>query len=156
MKTNRSMLVAAALWFTAAAATFAASAHMGTWKLNEAKSKFTSGATKNTTVTYAAAKGDMMKLTVDGMDKDGKAVHWTWMGKFDGKAYKIKGSASADAIALKMVNPLTNDMTVMKGGKVVQTGTITVTKDGKSRVVMTTMTDAKGKKHTDKAYYDKQ
>jgi hypothetical protein len=156
MKTNRSMLVAAALWFTAAAATFAASAHMGTWKLNEAKSKFAPGATKNTTATYAAAKGEMIKLTVDGMDKDGKAVHWTWMGKFDGNAYKVKGNPAIDMFAIKMVNDRTNETTGMKNGKTVMTGTITVAKDGKSRTVTTTMTDAKGKKHTDKAYYDKQ
>ncbi|MEO7723336.1 MAG: hypothetical protein ABIU29_01405 [Chthoniobacterales bacterium] len=43
-----------------------------------------------------------------------------------------------------------------KDGKVVMTGTITVSKDGKSRVVKATTTDANGKKHTDKAYYDKQ
>jgi hypothetical protein len=36
------------------------------------------------------------------------------------------------------------------------TGTVTVAKDGKSRVVKTTMTDASGKKHTDKAYYTKE
>ena len=57
MKTSRSLLVAAALCFTAAAATFAASAHMGTWKLNEAKSKFAPGATKNITVTYSGGQG---------------------------------------------------------------------------------------------------
>ena len=156
MKINRSMLVAAALWFTAAAATFAASAQMGTWKLNEAKSKFAPGATKNTTVTYTAAKGDMIDLTVDGVDKDGKAVHWTWMGKFDGKAYKVKGSAAIDMIANKMVNDHTNDLTGMKNGKVVMIGTITVSKDGKARTVTTTTADASGKKETDKAYYDKQ
>ncbi len=156
MKTNRSMLVAAALWFTAAAVTFAASAQMGTWKLNGAKSKFAPGATKNTTVTYTAAKGDMIDLAVDGVDKDGKAVHWTWMGKFDGKAYKVKGSPGVDMIAYKMVNENTNDLTAMKKGKVVMTGTITVSKDGKSRTVTTTMTDASGKQETDKAYYNKQ
>ena len=156
MKINRSMLVAAALWFTAAAATFAASAQMGTWKLNEAKSKFAPGATKNTTVTYTAAKGDMIDLTVDGVDKDGKAVHWTWMGKFDGKAYKVKGNAAVDMIANKMVNDHTNDLVGMKNGKVVMIGTITVSKDGKARTVTTTTADASGKKETDKAYYNKQ
>jgi len=38
----------------------------------------------------------------------------------------------------------------------VVTGTITVSKDGKSRVVTTTATDPDGKKVTDKAYYDKE
>jgi len=36
--------------------------NMGTWKLNEAKSKFGPGATKNHTVAYEAA-GDMIKVT---------------------------------------------------------------------------------------------
>ena len=66
MRTNRFMLVSAAMWLTAAAAIFAGSAHLGTWKLNESKSQFASGATKNHTVTYTEAEGDMMKLTVDG------------------------------------------------------------------------------------------
>ena len=59
-------------------------------------------------------------------------------------------------IAYKMVNENTNDLTAMKKGKVVMTGTITVSKDGKSRTVTTTMTDASGKQETDKAYYNKQ
>ena len=156
MRTNRFMLVSAALWFTATAATFAASAHLGTWKLNESKSTFAPGATKNHTVTYTEAEGDMMKLTVDGTDKDGKPVHWVWTGKFDGKQYKVEGNPVIDTVGYKALNDHTNSATGMKDGKVVFTGTIKVAKDGKSRMVTTTMADANGKKHTDKAYYDKQ
>ncbi len=156
MKINRTILVAAALWLTAAVAAFAGNAHMGTWKLNEAKSKLTPGGTKNHTVTYTEAKDEMMKLVVEGTDKDGKTVKWTWTGKFDGNPYKTKGSPTGDQMAFKMKDDHTNEMTVMKDGKVLMTGTITVAKDGKSRVVKTTVTDAKGKKHTEKAYYDKQ
>jgi len=47
---------------------------MGTWKLNEAKSKFAKGATKNNTVVYEAA-GDMIEVTVDGTDGTGAATH---------------------------------------------------------------------------------
>ncbi len=155
MKTNRTMLVVAALLLTTAVTTFAASAHMGTWKLNEAKSKLSPDATKNQTVTYSEAKGDMIKLTVEGVDKDGKAVKWTWTGKFDGQPHKVKGAAIADQIAYTAKDEHTNEMTVMKDGKTVMTGTITVAKDGKSRVVKSTVTGADGKKHTDKAYYDK-
>ena len=150
------MLVALALLLTATAATFAANALMGTWKLNEGKSKFAPGATKNTTVTYAPAKGDMVECTVDGVDKDGKPIHWTWVGKFDGKPYQIKGSPSFDTLTYKPVNDRTNKTTATKAGKVVMTGTITVAKDGKSRVVRLTGTDANGQKFTDMTYYDKQ
>ena len=47
---------------------------MGTWKLNEGKSKLAPGATKITSVTYATS-GDSIKITTDGMDKDGKPTH---------------------------------------------------------------------------------
>jgi hypothetical protein len=54
------------------------------------------------------------------------------------------------------VNDRTNKTTATKDGKVVMTATITVAKDGKSRLVTLTGTDASGKKVTDKTYYDKQ
>ena len=145
-----------ALLLTATAATFAANPLMGTWKLNEGKSKFAPGATRNTTVTCAPAKGDMIKCTVDGVDKDGKPVHWTWVGKFDGKPYQIRGSPSFDTLTYKPVNGRTNETTATKVGKVVMTTTITVAKDGKSRVVTLIGMDASGQKFTDTTYYDKQ
>lgn len=153
---NRTLLVATAVFFTAAVITFAASVQMGTWKLNEAKSKFSADATKNTTVTYTAAADDMTQVTVDGMDKDGKSVHWTCTVKFDGKPYKTEGNSNFDEIIYKSVSNRTNDIILKKDGKIVGTGRITVSKNGKSRVVTTTMKDANGKKMTDKAYYEKE
>jgi len=156
MKTTRTMLVAGAVWLTTAAVMLAANPHLGTWKLNESKSKLIPGGPKNNTVSYTEAKNGMIKVTVDGVDKDGKSIHWTWEGKFDGKSYKAKGNSEFDMLALKPVNDRTNNLTGTKNGKVVATGTITVAKDGKSRVVTASDTDANGKKVTDKAYYDKQ
>src|SRR3954469_2107696 len=81
----------------------AANPQMGTWKLNEAKSKLVPGMGKNTTVTYSAKK-DMIKVAVEGVDKDGKPTHGTWVGKFDGKAYPNKGSVPWNSTSYKMVN----------------------------------------------------
>ena len=47
MKTTRTMLVASAVWLAMAAMVSAANPHLGTWKLNESKSKFPPGAAKN-------------------------------------------------------------------------------------------------------------
>ena len=80
MKINRFLLVSAALWFAATAVTFAENPQLGTWKLDESKSTFAPGATKNNTVTYTEANDGMITLTVDGADKDGKPIHWTWTG----------------------------------------------------------------------------
>ena len=139
----------------AAVACFAANPHMGTWKLNEAKSKLHPGMGKNTMVTYAEQK-DKIKVTVDGVNEDGTARHSVWLGKFDGKAYPTKGNMPADSFAYKVVNDRTNDITAMKNGKTAWTGTITVAKDGKSRTVIVNGTDEKGKKYTSKAVYDKE
>ena len=129
--------------------------NMGTWKLNEAKSKFAPGSGKNTTVVYTAA-GDNIKVTVDGVDADGKATHNEWTGKFDGKDYPVTGDSSADTRSYKRVNSHTLDLTNKKGGKVTLTGHIVVAADGKSRTVTTSSTDDKGKKIHNTAVYDKQ
>src|SRR5437879_9096562 len=105
----RTGIVAVAVSFAAAAACFAANPHMGTWKLNEAKSKMPAGMGKNTTVIYAE-QGDKVKVTVDGVDKDGKPTHSVWVGKFDGKAYPSKGNLSWSSAAYKVVNDRTNDI----------------------------------------------
>ncbi len=153
MKTRITALITALL-FAATVACFGANPQMGTWKLNEAKSKIAPGMGKSTTVMYSE-QGDKMKVTVDGMDKDGKPTHGVWVGKWDGKAYKAKGNLAWDSAAYKVVNDYTNDITTWKNGKVAWTGQITVSKDGKSRTVTVNGTDATGKKFKSKAVYDK-
>jgi len=74
------------------------------------------GMGKNPTVTYAEQK-DKIKVTVDGVDKDGKPTHGVWVGKWDGKAYPEKGNLSWNSAAYKVVNDRTNDITTMKDGK---------------------------------------
>jgi hypothetical protein len=154
MMKTRIALVSVALSFVAAAACFAANPQIGTWKLNEAKSKIPAGMGKNTTVTYAEQK-DKIKVTVVGVDKDGKPTHSVWVGKFDGKSYPVKGNLPYNSVAYKMVNDRTNDITTWKDGKVVWSGRIEVAKDGKSRTVTINATDDKGKKVKGKAVYDK-
>ena len=134
---------------------FAEDPNLGTWKLNEAKSKIATGAPKNSTVVYEAA-GDNVKVTVDGTDGDGKPAHNEWTGKFDGKDYPVTGDASQDTRSYKKVNARTLAMSIKKDGKVTSTGRIVVAPDGKSRTVTTTRNDPKGKKVKSTAVYDKQ
>ena len=155
MMKTRIAVVTLALSFIATAACFAVNPHVGTWKLNEAKSKIPSGMGKNSTVTYTEEKNGKIKVTVNGVDKDGKPTHSVWVGKFDGKAYPLKGNLTYNSIAYKMVNDHTNDITAMKDSKMAWNGRITVSADGKSRTVTINGTDANGKKFSGKAVYDK-
>jgi VCBS repeat-containing protein len=151
---TRIAAVALALSFSGTAACFAANAHVGTWKVNEAKSKIPAGMGKNNTVVYTE-EGDKIKVTVDGTDKDGKPAHSVWVGKFDGKAYPIKGNLAYNSVGYRVINDHTNAIQALKDGKILWSGTITVAKDGKSRTVTINGTDANGKKFKGKAVYDK-
>jgi phage gp45-like len=154
MKT-RTIGLTLALSFLAGALCFGDNPEMGTWKLNEAKSKFAPGATKNHTVVYEAA-GDSVKITGDGTDKDGNPTHNEWTGKFDGKDYPVTGDPTADTRSYMKVDAHTLKLTVKKDGKVTVSGRLVVSTDGKSRTVTTHGTDAEGKSFKNKAVFDKQ
>ncbi|HTO76396.1 MAG TPA: hypothetical protein VMQ61_10000 [Thermoanaerobaculia bacterium] len=152
---TKAILTSVASFLAVAALSLAADPNMGTWKLNEAKSKFAAGAGKNHTVVYAMA-GDMVKITVDGKDKDGKATHNEWTGKFDGKDYAVTGDPSSDTRAYTKVDANTLTFNVKKGGKVTVNGKVAISADGKSRTVTTSGTDSMGMKMENTAVYDKQ
>jgi hypothetical protein len=143
------------VFFASAVICAAQNPHMGTWKLNEAKSKFGKGATKNTNVVYEAA-GDQIKVTVDGTDGSGNAVHNEWTGKFDGKLYALTGDSTADMRSYSVVNKRNMHLKNTKGGKVVMTATIVVSANGKTRTVTASGKNAEGKWMTSTAVYDKQ
>jgi hypothetical protein len=151
----RNTLFAFAVCLVAITCFAANDAWMGTWKLNEAKSKFAAGAPKNNTVTYEAA-GDSVKVTIDGTTADGTSVHSEWTGKFDGKDYPSTGNPNEDMRSSKQIDDHTLHVTSKKGNKVVLTAHVVLSADGKSRTVTTTGTDAQGKKYKSTAVYEKQ
>jgi len=73
MKT-KTIGVTMAFCFLGAAVCLAADPQMGTWKLNEAKSKITPGTLKNTQVVYSSMFGQV-KIKADGIDAKGKPQH---------------------------------------------------------------------------------
>ena len=128
---------------------------MGTWKLNEAKSRLAPGMGKNSTVTYESM-GAKIKVSVEGTDPKGQAIHHEWVGKFDGKDYPVTGDPTSDTRSYKKVNDHTLDMIVKKDSKVVATGQIVVASDGKTRTVDVHGTNPKGKKVHNVSMYDRQ
>jgi hypothetical protein len=153
MKTKTAVLTLA-FSFLAGAVCFAADAQMGTWKLNEAKSKLTPGMGKNMTVAYKSMFGKI-KVTIDGTDAEGKATHNEWSGKFDGKEYPVTGDPTSDMRSYTKVDDHTMDFTIKKDGKVTITGRIVVAADGKTRTVTASGTGPKGRKFKNVAVYDK-
>ena len=154
MKT-RTIALTMALCFLAAAVCLASDLNIGTWKLNEAKSKLAPGATKNQKVVYEAA-GDQMKVTIEGTTADGKSLHIEWTGKFDGKFYPLTGDPNNDERSYKKIDARTLEGTSKKAGKVTSNTRIVVAADGKSRTVTSSGTNSKGQKVTTVTAYDKE
>jgi hypothetical protein len=158
MKMNRkSFVCAGALLLLAAGIVYAAGndAFLGTWKMNEAKSKIGPGLPKNSTVV-TTADGDNMKVAIDGTDAKGQAYHSDWKGKFDGKDYALTGDPANDMRSYKVVDDHTLVTVSKKGGKETISARIVVSGDGKTRTVTAGGTNASGVKTTSTQVYDKQ
>jgi hypothetical protein len=152
---KRSVLLTMLVCFAGLSLSFAQNPQMGTWKLNEAKSKIAAGMMKNSTVTYAE-DGDNVKVTSDGTNGDGSPLHTEWTGKFDGKDYPLTGDPVADTRSYKKVDDHTLTLENKKGGSVTTSGRIVVSADGKKRTLTSSGKNSAGKKVTSTAVYDKQ
>ena len=96
----RSIVVTFVLCLLALTVGFAQNPNLGTWKLNEAKSRIPAGVGKNTTVVYSA-EGSDIKVTTDGVNAAGQPAHSEWTGKFDAKPYPVIGDPNVDYRAYK-------------------------------------------------------
>jgi hypothetical protein len=154
MKVKTSVLTLA-LCLAAGAVCFASDAQVGTWKLNEAKSKVAAGMPKNSTIVFEAA-GDSIKVTIEGTDPAGKPTHNEWTGKLDGKDYPVTGDPNSDARSYKQIDDHTLQFTIKKGEKVTVSGRVVVSANGKTRTASSSGTDPQGKKFKSTSVYDKQ
>jgi hypothetical protein len=152
--TNSSLT--AILIFVTAASCFAANPSLGTWKFNDAKSQMAPGVSRNATITYSQ-QDHYIKVVTDGTDPDGKPKHTVWVGRFDGKAYPVKGNASSsyNSVSIRVMNDHAQFVQGIRDGKVMWWGTITISEDGKTRTALLHSTDSKGKKFTVKKVYDR-
>jgi hypothetical protein len=151
----RTIVLTPVFFVLATTACLAADPQVGTWKVNESKSKITPGTLNFTTVTFKSMFGKV-KVAGGGIDADGKPVHSEWTGNFDGKDYPVTGDPISDTRSYTKVDDRTLNLTVKKNGKVVDTGRIVVSADGKSRTVTVSGTTPKGKKFKNVVVYDKQ
>jgi hypothetical protein len=156
MRTTRTLIVMFLCCFALSVAASPADPHVGTWKLNVAKSKYSPGPAPKEVTMKIEAKGAGIHLTQTGTDAAGKPIKIDFTANYDGKDTPVTGVANTDTIAVKRVDANTSEGTLKKGGKVVMTVTSVVSKDGKTRTSTFKGTDAAGKPVNNVAVYDKQ
>ena len=130
---------------------------IGVWTLNVAKSTFSPGPPpKSQTRTYTQ-NGDGLKFVIGGVNADGSArANQSWAAHFDGKDYPSVGNPANDMVTITMVGASTMDATYKKGGKVLNTIRLTVSKDGKTMTVWQGGTNNAGLPVSNFTVYDKQ
>jgi hypothetical protein len=129
---------------------------LGTWKLDAAKSKFSPGpGMKNEMLKFEATPAGI-KLTHDGVDAEGKAMHGEYVSKFDGKDVAWAGNPNADMASPKKIDDNSYENTWKKGGKVTRVVKVVVSKDGKTLTGNHTGTDAKGQAVNNTTVYNRQ
>ena len=133
----------------------AADMRSGTWKLNTAKSKFSPGpGPKSNTVTYSR-EGDWVVTKAQGVNAEGKATSSSNRFKLDGKEYPYKTPIVEGMISIKQIDDFNSEATI-KGGKASVTSKAMISKDGKTRTLTSTGTNAEGKPVNTVAVYEKQ
>lgn len=159
MRTVLRMLAVSVLAVLAGSAVQAQSSPLvGTWKLNVAKSKFDPGPAPKSLTRTVAAQGDGVKYTFEGVGADGKPLSYGFSVNFDGKDNPVSGSmpGGADTISAKRTDANHYVATTKKGGKVLGTAKVEVSKDGQTTTVESTVTNAAGVNTHDVQVYDKQ
>ena len=154
MKTR--LILFAVLVLTMATAAMAADdAHIGTWKLNVAKSKFNGPPPKSETVVFTSVdKG--IKLVDETEEASGKKSKDELLFIFDGKDYPFPNNPDADTFAVKRTAPNTWSEVYKMGGKKVGEGSNTISKDGKTMIHVSSGTNAKGERTSETTVFDKQ
>jgi hypothetical protein len=129
---------------------------VGSWKLNEAKSKFSSEAVPRAhTLKFETAQGGI-KLTSDGVDAQGKVMHGEYVSNFDGKDVAWIGNPSADVAAPKRIDDNSYENVWKLSGKQTMKSTVVVSKDNKTLTVTQTPSGAQGEATSSVAVYDRQ
>lgn len=116
---------------------------IGTWNLDVSKSTFTgSPALRSQARTYSQS-GQRLTLVMKSTSADGKEVTTRMTYQLDGKDYPVTGNSDFDSISGQQVDSNTARFTQKKGGQMVGTSTRTVSEDGKTLHVKSSLTTAK-------------
>ena len=132
--------------------------HIGTWKLNVAKSKFNPGpGYKSETRTYIPT-ADGYKFEGERVNPDGSSQKYGFTVKYDNKDYSITGNdpGGADTIAVRLVDANNIESTSKKGGNLLYTSKVEVSPDGKVMTITTKGKNPDGEPFDNVQVYDRE
>ena len=158
---TRSTVVAGVLVIVAAVAAVMGeekNPQIGMWKMNIAKSTFSTGTGfKSATSRIEAIDGGGVKHTVDSVYADGTSRRYEYTTTYDGKDVPVVGNSPyGDTTALTHVDANTVQTVYKNKGKVTVIQLSVVSNNGKMRTVTTKGTNPLGQAVNNVSVYDRQ
>ncbi|HTB86994.1 MAG TPA: hypothetical protein VK743_03550 [Steroidobacteraceae bacterium] len=106
---------------------------VGKWVLAIDKSTFDPPpAPKSETVTTTPATGGGYHVVIDSVDADGSKSHLEYTTANDGKSVPVTGNPNIDSLVSTQINSHKIKNVFMKAGQPVATGTVSISKSGKT------------------------
>ena len=129
---------------------------VGTWKMNLAQSKYSSGKPpQELTVTVTKTPNGYRQLA-HGVAADGSRIHTEFTATLDGKDAPVTGSPDYDAVSVKMLDANTRHAVRKQAGKDVQIIHSVVSADGQHYTSTAKGVNAKGEPVETTGVFDKQ
>jgi pimeloyl-ACP methyl ester carboxylesterase len=135
---------------------YAADNEIGTWNLNPSKSTYSPGPPPKSQIIKIEAVEGGLKEVVDRVTAQGKAIHFEWTAKFDGKNYPVDGDPDQDSVSLRRIDDYTIEVISKKGGKITTRNRIVVARDGKSRTAKETGINVRGQRVNNTIVFDRE
>lgn len=140
-------LFAAALW--------AESPFVGTWKLDAAKTKFTAGEPPQEETLVVADAGDRAAVTTTGRSASGRPISVRYSVPVKGGAAQIEESP-CDAMTVTRTGANIADTVCTRRGRQIGTRHTVISDDGKTMTATVEGIDALGRRVAGVEVYDKQ
>ena len=110
----------------------------GVWRMNVRDLPYKRGTCK------IEPWADGLKVTYDFVGTRGGVTHMEWIGKFDGKDYRVQGVDYILTNAYTLLNDRSYEIAVKVDGALNATTKVMISSDGKTLTAVTTQKNARG------------
>ena len=157
----RTTILVAAMLSISAGLMAAEDPFVGSWKLNIEKSKYNPGPAPPKgsirILTIESLSDGRLKVTIPGVDAQGRPTPHTRMETYDGKPQPSgEPPEVSDAFSAKRIDPYTIELQNYRKGQIVSSLSRTVSKDGKTLILRSKGSNVKGQPFEDMRFYEKQ
>jgi len=128
---------------------------VGTWTLNSAKTKYTTGAPPKNVTIVIEEQGANLQVTATGTNSDGSPISVKYTVPTKGGMGSVQ-QGDFDSISAKQISTHVRENSYMKGGKEIRSRRIVVSEDGKTMKSTLKGTGATGQPAAGVDFYDKQ